>query len=282
MQIFLLTALTMVAFAANSVLNRAGVVSGGLSAEAFGIIRLCAGAVMLGALVLWQRRALKLGGENRVAGVVSLLVYIFGFSLAYTSLDSGTGALILFGMVQVTMFVGGLLTGERPPALRWIGAGLAFGGLIWLLWPDPEASISLVHGAAMAAAGIGWGVYSLIGRNAKDALQSTAANFIIASGFACVGGVVLQAGSGITVASAPSILLAVVSGAMTSGLGYALWYKVLPSLPGTVAAVAQLTVPVIATAGGVLFLSEVLSVTYMIASVIVLGGVALSAFSTRN
>ena len=276
MRLFLLTALTMVAFAANSLLNRAGVLPGSLSAESFGVIRLWAGAVMLGSLVLWQRGGLSFGGSGRVLGVASLMVYIFGFSFAYNGLDAGAGALILFGMVQVTMFGGGLWSGERPPVARWAGAGLAFAGLVWLLWPGQGPGIGLAHGAAMAAAGVGWGIYSLVGRGAVDALQSTAANFILAAVISLALFLVLPLGTHIAAASWQSVGLAVVSGAVTSGLGYALWYSVLPQLPRSVAAVAQLTVPVIAMAGGALFLGEALGLQLVLAAAVVLGGVSLS------
>lgn len=282
MRLFLLTALTMVAFAANSILNRAGVLPGGLSAEAFGVVRLWAGAVMLAALVLWQRGSFRLGGDKRGAGMASLMVYIFGFSFAYNGLDAGTGALILFGMVQVTMFAGGLLSGERPPALRWVGAGVAFAGLAWMLWPGSGVPVSVMHGVSMAAAGVGWGIYSLVGRGAADALQSTAANFVLAAlaSFALV--VFLPVGTAILAAPGWALLLAILSGAVTSGLGYALWYSVLPRLPRSTAAVAQLTVPVLATAGGVLLLGEALSLGFVVASLVVLGGVALSVLAGRG
>lgn len=181
MRLFLLTALTMVAFAANSILNRLALAGGHIDAVSFGAIRLVAGAAMLAGLCIVLRGGLRLGGPARVSGVLSLLVYMYGFSLAYTALDAGLGALILFGMVQITMFAAALLTREALPALRWIGAGLALAGLAWLMWPGAGTAVSPWHGALMALAGIGWGVYSLAGRKSKDALQATAANFTLAA-----------------------------------------------------------------------------------------------------
>lgn len=284
MRLVLLTSLTMIAFAANSILNRIALANGDIDAVAFGVVRLCAGAVMLGGLVYLRHRPLSFGGPGRAVGVVSLLVYIFGFSLAYQSLDAGLGALILFGMVQITMFAGSLIGGERPALQRWAGALVAFGGLVWLLWPGQSAAPSLAHALLMAAAGIGWGVYSLNGRGTGDALGATAANFALAAGIA-VGVVIIagMTGAGTSLASASTFGfgMAILSGAVTSGLGYALWYTVLPHLRGSTAAVAQLTVPVIAMAAGAVLLSEDLGMRLLIAALLVLGGVLIAVTSRR-
>ncbi len=276
MRLFLLTTLTMIAFAANSVLNRAALASGGIGAIEFANIRLIAGAAMLAILALALRRQFVFGGPGRIAAVAGLLLYLFGFSLAYVSLDSGLGALILFGTVQITMFSGSVLGGERPPAQRWLGAGLAFGGLAWLLWPTGQMDLSLIHAVAMIAAGIGWGVYSLAGRKANDPLLATAANFVIAVPLGLIMTTALPVQMDPVAWTNTGIGLAVISGAITSGLGYALWYTVLPRLAGTVAAVAQLTVPIIAMLGGMLFLNEALTLDFVIAAALVLGGVTLS------
>jgi drug/metabolite transporter (DMT)-like permease len=274
MRLLLLTALTMTAFAANSVLNRAAVGSGSIGAVEFGVLRLLSGAVILVVLALLSRRALRLGGSGRVAGVGGLVLYIFGFSWAYLSLDAGLGALILFGCVQITMFAGALLQGERPPGQRWAGAAIALGGLGWLLWPDAGAAVSLPHAGAMVLAGAGWGIYSLAGRAARDPLVATMANFVLA---APAGLLFAAALPSVPTGVAPNgVALAVLSGAVASGLGYALWYSVLPKLSGTVAAVAQLTVPVIAMLGGALVLGEVPSLGALGAGAVVLAGVAVS------
>jgi len=280
MRLLLLTALTMTAFAANSVLNRMALASGGIDATGFGTVRLLAGAAMLGALCLVLRGRLRLGGPARVTGVLALLVYIYGFSAAYDALDAGLGALILFGVVQITMFAGGIVAREALPARRWLGAGLAFAGLVWLLWPGAGPPLSPLHEALMAAAGVAWGLYSLAGRRAGDALQATAANFLLAA----PAGVALWVGlpgAGSGAAGMQGIALAVVSGAVTSGMGYALWYRILPRLPASVAAVAQLTVPVIAMAGGTALLGEALTAEILMAAVLVLGGVGLSVLPRR-
>lgn len=276
MRLFSLIVLTMVAFAANSVLNRAALASGAIDAVSFGTIRLWAGAVVLVTLGAVLRGRIALGGPGRVAAVVGLVLYIYGFSVAYVTLDAGLGALILFGTVQITMFGGSLIEGERPPLLRWLGAGLAFGGLIWLLWPGGGIEISLIHGTAMVLAGLGWGVYSLAGRRAEDPLLATGANFVLAAPIGFLVGLMMPVSPEAVRPEAWGIFLAVLSGAVTSGLGYALWYHVLPQIKGSVAAVAQLTVPVIAMAGGMVFLSEALTAQFVIAAAVVLGGVALS------
>jgi len=273
MRLFLLTTLTMIAFASNSVLNRLALASGDMQADTFGTIRLVSGAAILSILVLWQKRGFAIGGWARLAAVLALLAYIFGFSAAYAELAPGFGALILFSVVQVTMFAGAVLSQDDVPRQRWLGAGLALAGLAWLLWPSGNLSFSWPHIAAMAFAGAGWGVYSLLGRGAKDPLQATAMNFLLA---APVAAVVLLAGGGIGALPVMSVAWAVLSGAVMSGLGYALWYHILPMLGATRAAVAQLTVPVIALAGGWAFLGEVLSLRFAMASVLIMAGVLVS------
>lgn len=276
MRLFGLIALTMVAFAANSVLNRAALSGGAIDAVSFGTIRLWSGAAVLVLLGVLLRRTVALGGPGRLTGVLGLVLYIYGFSVAYVVLDAGLGALILFGTVQVTMFGGSLLGGERPPVLRWLGAGLAFAGLAWLLWPGSGVKLSPVHGAAMVLAGVGWGIYSLAGRRASDPLLATGANFVLAAPIGFLLGLMLPVSPETVAPETRGVVLAVVSGAVTSGMGYALWYHVLPQITGSVAAVAQLTVPVIAMAGGMVFLGERLSGDFVIAAAVVLGGVGLS------
>lgn len=288
MRLVLLTALTMLPLSANSVLNRMAVVEGGIDPVSFGMIRLIAGAAALALLVMVRRDGLNLamldlGQRARWAGVVSLLVYMFGFSLAYQSLDAGLGALILFGVVQITMFAGGLVQREAMPPLRWIGAGVAFGGLVWLLWPGGEGlAVSTAHGLLMALAGVGWGLYSLAGRGGGDAITGTAANFLLAAPLGVVIALIVPFGPALQIADSWGVILAIMSGAITSGMGYALWYTVLPQLAASVAAVVQLTVPVLATALGVVLLGEVVTADFVFAAALVLGGVALSVLPKRR
>lgn len=275
MRLFLLTALTMLAFAANSVLNRWAVGPGHIGAVEFAALRLVSGAAMLGALVLWQRGGVVWpGARGRLAGVLGLSAYLLGFSLAYRGLDAGTGALVLFGMVQVTMFAGALVAREAVPARRWMGAGLALAGLALIAAPGVVAWGPL---ALMAVAGVGWGLYSLAGRGVADPLAATAWNFMLALP------VVLPLGllSGFARPDATGLALAVVSGAVTSGLGYALWYAVLPRLGAARAGVAQLSVPVLAALGGAVLLAEMPGLRFWLAALLVLGGVALASLPYR-
>jgi drug/metabolite transporter (DMT)-like permease len=276
MRLFVLTALTMLAFAANSVLNRWAVGPGHVGAVEFAMIRLVAGAAMLAALVLWQRGGLAWPGiRGRVAGVLGLSAYLVGFSLAYRGIDAGTGALVLFGTVQVTMFAGALVSREVVPVRRWMGAGLALGGLAVIAAPGATALGPLV---LMAVAGVGWGFYSLAGRRAADPLAATAWNFLISVPLVLPLGLV----AGVALPDRVGVALAVVSGAVTSGLGYALWYAVLPGLGAARAAVAQLTVPVLAALGGAVLLAELPGQRFWLATVLVLGGVALASLPYRG
>lgn len=275
MRLFLLTSLTMVAFAANSVLNRLALDAGTSGPASFAAIRLVAGAAMLAVLAGWQNGGLR--WRTGPVGPASLALYVLGFSFAYVSLPAGVGALILFGGVQVTMFAGAILSGEAVPVPRWLGAGLSFAGLVYLMWPAGGAAPDPVGTALMVSAALGWGIYSLIGRGARDPLAATAANFL----WAMPAGVAiwLIRPDGLDAAGA---ILAAISGAVTSGLGYALWYSVLPGLGASRAAVVQTTVPVIAIAGGILFLGEALSLRVVLASALVLGGVALANYALTS
>ncbi|MGR3433471.1 MAG: EamA family transporter [Shimia sp.] len=266
MRLALLVAAAMVAFALNSILNRVALTGTETGPGAFQAMRLAAGAAML-CLLARARLDLRPSGA-RVVGAGALAVYMAGFSVAYVALDAGLGALILFGGVQLTMFAGAALAGEPIPVRRWMGGACAFGGLALLLWPG-EAAIPLPAAAAMLAAAMGWGVYSLRGRGASDPLAETAANFAYALPLGLVVWAFLA--DGVDAAGAG---LAVLAGAVTSGLGYALWYAVLPGLGATRGAVVQLTVPPIALALGVLLLGEAVTARFALASVLVLGGVA--------
>lgn len=269
MRLALLTALAMLAFAGNSLLNRAAVGAGLIDPFAFAAIRVAAGAVVLLALV--RARGLALPWRGRLGPVLALTAYMLGFSAAYLGLEAGTGALILFATVQVTMFAGALRGGEVLPPRRWLGAGLALAGLAALLLPGTGAVPALPPALAMMAAGIGWGIYSLSGRAGADPLAATAANFALALPL-----VLLPLAVAPLHVSAAGAALAVASGAVASGLGYALWFAVVPRLGAARAAVAQLSVPVIAMAGGALLLAELPGPGVLAAAALVLAGVALA------
>jgi len=270
-----LTALTMLAFAANSILNRMALSAGLIDPISFAVIRVLSGAVILVVLVLARRRAVPILEPGRATGVVSLCLYLVGFSIAYIHLDAGLGALILFGMVQITMFAGAILSGETVTRGRWFGMAVALVGLGWLLWPGGDVQVPVIGAAAMAFAGIGWGIYSLVGRRARDPMAATAANFLLATPIIGVMPFLLPVQLDATPITAAGVGLAVLSGAVTSGLGYALWYSVLPRLAASVAGLVQLSVPVIAVLGGAVLLGEAAGLRVLGAGAVVLGGIAI-------
>lgn len=274
MRLLLLTLLAMLAFAANSVLNRMAVGQNLIEPTVFAALRVVSGAAVLVALV--ALRGSKIAAF-RPMPVLALTAYLLGFALAYLHLPAGIGALILFGGVQITMFAGALALHEPMPPRRIFGAGVAFAGLVWLLLPSVGAVPALGPAGLMLVAALGWGLYSLAGRGATDPLAETAANFVYASPLVLVS-LVLGAGMPTPLGA----MLAVVSGALTSGLGYALWYTILPRLGAARAAVAQLTVPVLALAGGLAVLGEVPGLTALFAMAVTLAGVAIATLPTRR
>ncbi|MEL6337037.1 MAG: DMT family transporter [Pseudomonadota bacterium] len=286
-RVWALTAAAMVAFAANSLLTRAALAEQAADPVSFTFLRLGAGAVCLSVLVLLRPGQASMpratAGAKDWGMVAALLVYMVGFSLAYLSLSAGTGALILFGAVQITMLGVALAGGERPSLQGWAGIGLALAGLLVLLFPGLTAPDPL-GAALMAAAGVGWGAYSLAGRGAADPLAVTARNFNRAAliFFALALGALAAGLASEPVLSVPGIVLAVLSGAVASGLGYAVWYAALPALGAGRAAVVQLSVPIIAAAGGALLLAEPPDLRLVIAAAGVLGGIFLYLRAPRT
>ena len=280
MRLALLVGLVMVAFAANSVLNRMAVGPGLIDALDFAVIRAAAGAGILALLVMRRGGSLPLTTPGRHIGAATLSIYLVGFSLAYTAIDAGVGALLLFGAVQITMFAGGLIGGERPGSARWIGAVVAFAGLAWLVWPTETVALPVAATLSMLAAGIGWGMYSLAGRRATDPLADTAANFAFATPICALALVLpLTQQSDVTL---PGAGLAIISGAITSGVGYALWYAVLPRLKASAAGLVQLSVPVIAALGGVVLLAEPVTWRFAGAAALVIGGIAFGLLAPQR
>lgn len=273
-RLWALIAVTMMAFAANSILNRAGVGGGHIDALSFAVIRVVAGAVMLSALVLATGGRPRFPPPRRFLAAGCLSLYLLGFSVAYVHLDAGLGALILFGGVQVTMFAAGLWGGETIPLQRWIGTVAALTGLAVLSFPI-EAVGTGIGLVAMLLAALGWGGYSLIGRGSDAPLPETAAAFLIAVPLVWLP-IALQpvAPEGPEAITTTGYLLAILSGAVTSGLGYALWYRVLPQLGASTAALVQLLAPLLAVLGGVLILGEVVSLRLVLATLLILGGIA--------
>ncbi len=278
MRLFALVTLTMCAFAANSVLNRIGVGLQGMDPMDFATVRTGAGAAMLWLLVLMRKAARPaVLTPARYAGAFALAVYMVGFSWAYISLDAGLGALILFGVLQIVVFGWAVIEGGNIPLLRWIGAAIALAGLCVLLWPAGAATVPLGGALSMTVAGAAWAAYTLLGRSEADPLGATASNFLLC--LPLVGLVPIWSGWGPV--NIPGTVTAIIAGAITSGLGYAMWYRALPSLPTTVAGIAQLSVPVIAVVAGVVFLSEPLTPRLILAGALVLGGIGISLLARR-
>lgn len=264
-----LSTLAMIAFAANSLLCRIALRGAHIDPASFCALRLLAGAVVL-ALLLWRRpHGRAIAGDWPAAAC--LFAYVACFSFAYLTLAAGTGALILFGAVQLTMLGRGLLKGERYAAMAWTGLALAAGGLAFLLLPGAAAP-STAGALLMTVAGAAWGVYSLRGRGAGDPLAATAGNFIRAVPLGLVPALVLAAHAH---ADGAGLLLALASGALTSGLGYVIWYAALRGLTALQAGTLQLSVPLIAAGGGVLLLDEALTARLLVAALTILGGIGL-------
>ena len=286
MRLAILTTISMLAFAANSVLARLALGPGHIDALAYSGIRLTAGAGVLVAIVLWRVR--RAGAARRPpvegawiggswAGALSLLLYAVAFAIAYVQVATGPGALILFASVQFGMLAWAVIRGDRPAALEWLGIGVASGALIYLVSPSLVAP-PLLGAVLMAVAGVSWGAYCLVGRHSRAPLVDSAGNFL-----RCVpAGVVLIAlGVWRLQPDALGLGCALASGAVASGLGYIIWYSALPGLSRTRAAFVQLTVPAIAALGGVMFVGEVLTARLVLATVGITGGVALALAASR-
>lgn len=269
-RILALTATAMLAFAGNSLLCRLALRHTSIDAASFTTIRLVSGAAMLWLIVQFR------GGAHQGAGAwpsaLALFVYAAGFSFAYLSLPASTGALLLFGAVQATMIGRAIWAGERLRKLQLVGLVAALGGLVGLLLPGLSAPPPL-GACLMLSAGVAWGVYSLRGKSLiGDPIQVTAGNFLRAVPLAVVLSALLYPDAALDKAGAG---YAVVSGALASGLGYAIWYTALPALKAAQAATVQLSVPVLAALGGIAFLHEAASLRLVLASVAILGGIAL-------
>jgi drug/metabolite transporter (DMT)-like permease len=269
-RIALLIVFAMLAFAGNSLLCRIALRDTSIDAATFTSIRLASGALVLWILLRSRGRRPLAAGSWPMAAM--LFAYAVCFSFAYRDLTAATGALLLFGAVQLTMTGYGLFKGERLVGLRLVGVLVAIAGLVWLLLPGLSAPPVIAAGL-MLAAGLAWGIYSLLGRSAGDPTAATGGNFIRAVPFAAV--LSLAAASQAS-PDQTGLMYAVASGAVTSGLGYVLWYAALPALSATSAATIQLCVPAIAALGGVVLLAEPITARLLIASAAILGGIALT------
>jgi drug/metabolite transporter (DMT)-like permease len=269
MRVVILTLLAMVAFASNSLLCRLALRQTTIDAASFTLIRLLSGVIALWLIVITRKPGRPTAGNWTSA--LALFAYAAAFSFAYISLSVGTGALLLFGMVQATMIFWGLRKGERLNARQWFGLAIALGGLVALVFPGLSAPP--IGGALlMTGAGIAWGIYSLRGKGAGDPTSVTAGNFWRSVVFAAVLSMALLRWTNLDPAG---IRYAIVSGAIASGVGYVIWYSALPGLKATTAATVQLSVPVLAAVGGILFLSESITLRLLLASLLILGGIGL-------
>jgi drug/metabolite transporter (DMT)-like permease len=266
----------MLAFAANSLLCRLALRRLSIDAATFSSIRIVSGAATLWLVLRLRKSEMRQGGSWTSAA--ALFAYVAAFSFAYNTLTAGTGALLLFAAVQSTMIIWGMIRGERFTLPQWIGFTAASGGLVLLVLPGLTAP-PLAGSVLMLTAGISWGIYSLRGKGATNPIAATAGNFIRATpmtillSLACISWFA---------ADPAGVIYAVISGAITSGLGYVIWYAALPGLTATSAATVQLSAPVLATIGGILFLGESVTSRFIVAAAAVLGGIALVVARPRS
>lgn len=271
LRIAALTLLAMIAFAGNSLLCRAALKQTEIDAASFTSIRLLSGVIILWLFVSLRRSRTSEDGQGNWLSAIALFIYAAGFSYAYISLETGAGALLLFGAVQATMIGYGFYKGERLNKLQSAGLVLAFAGIIGLMLPGLSAP-PLIGSLVMLVAGIAWGVYSIRGKGAGDPTLISAGNFLRTIPFVVILTVVTLNSQSLDTAG---IGYAIASGALASGLGYAIWYSVLPALKSTTASTVQLSVPVIAAIAGIVFLSEPVTWRFALASIALLGGIAL-------
>ncbi|GAB1234921.1 DMT family transporter [Ferrigenium sp. UT5] len=269
LRLAILTTLTMIAFAANSVLCRMALKETAIDAATFTSVRLLSGAAMLWLLMRWQRQAPLAHGSWRSA--TALFIYAVALSFAYRSIDTGAGALMLFGAVQATMLIAGFIAGERMTFTQTAGFVAAVVGLVILVSPGVEAP-SVLDSILMLASGVAWGVYSMLGRNLSDPAAATAGNFLRAAPLTVALSLLALPWLQL---DAQGVWYAVLSGAVTSALGYVLWYRVLQQMRAMTASTVQLSAPVIAAIGGILLLGEALTPDLLIASILILGGIWL-------
>ena len=277
-RIVALTAVAMLAFAANSVLARLALGPAGADAMAYTGIRLASGAIALAVILAAAHRGRGYRIAGSWTGAAALAGYALAFSIAYIMLGAGVGALILFASVQIGVIGAAIVKGDRPGILEWMGLAVAFTGLVYLVSPGLTAPNPL-GALLMVAAGLCWAAYTLIGRGSQSPLADTTGNFIRTLPLALPLVLIGSLWHGLDTAT---VLYAVASGVVASGLGYAIWYAVLPSLARTQAAIVQLSVPAIAAAGGVILIAESLTLRLVVSSLAILGGVALALLTSSK
>ncbi len=265
------TILALIAFAANSVLCRLALGEKTIDPASFTSIRLLSGAIVLLLILQFNRKKKSSSTKGSWTASIMLFLYAAAFSFAYITLDTGTGALILFAAVQITMILVSLISGNKLHATEWIGLTIAFFGFVYLVLPGIRTP-SLAGFSLMTIAGIGWGIYTIKGQGSVNPLSDTAYNF---SRSILLVLILFVIAFHFTHVSSKGILLAMFSGGITSGIGYTIWYMALGGLSITQAAVVQLFVPVIAALGGVVFVSEKISLRFVLAALLILGGILM-------
>ena len=278
MRTAVLTIIALCAFAGNSILCRIALGDTAIDAAGFTTIRLVSGAAVLWLISVFRSRSALIAAKGDWVSAGMLFAYASCFSFAYLSLSTGTGALILFAAVQITMISTAIFQGERLLFRQWIGIGTALAGLTYLVLPGLSAP-DPVGAVLMITAGIAWGIYSLRGRHSGDPISSTGGNFIRSVPPVLIVAFLSTSSLRFT---ATGIFLSVASGALTSGVGYVIWYAALKGLSATRAATVQLCVPALAAAGGVFFLAESLTIRLIIAAVSILGGLAMVLVKSKN
>ena len=273
--VYSLVLLTMLAFSGNTLLTRAALASYNMDPELVLLLRVSAGAITLLLICYLKKYSLKILSNLHLKTAVALSLYLVSFSYAFTGLETGIGVLIQFGVVQLVMFASSFLSDQKVPKNKTIGAIIAFTGLIYLLWPSGDFTINLTSSVLMAIAGMAWGIYSVLGKKAASAIAATTASFLISTPICLIFVLLLPYNPDFSWSNTGA-LLAIASGSVTSGIGYALWYYVLPKIPSTNAAVSQLSVPLIAAGGGMIFMQELITLKFVLSCVLVLGGIALT------
>ena len=276
----LLTTAAMVAFAANSVLNRLALVETDIDPMTFTLVRIVSGAVVLCLILAIRDKNIKKPLAGSFYGAGSLLFYAIAFSFAYVKLGAGLGALVLFASVQLTMMAAAFMEGESPGPIEAIGIVLAFGAFVYLVYPGLSTPDALSM-FAMIIAGVSWGFYSLIGRGSEDPIADTTGNFVRATPIVAILAIYFTIAGQFSNFDQEGLIYAILSGALASGVGYAIWYAALPALARTTAGVVQLTVPAIAAFGGILFLGEALTLHFMIATALIFAGVIIATLAKR-
>lgn len=280
MRVFFLTTFALVAFAFNSILCRLALGTGLIDAGSFTVFRLVSGAATLFVILsLTARKPVAAVGSGNWLSAFFLFAYAISFSFAYNGLTTATGALILFGAVQATMILTAIIGGERPGLPEWLGLLLALAGLVYLVFPGLE-SPPVIYSLLMGVAGTAWGFYTLRGKGSRNPLAETTGNFTRSLPFLLP--MLVLPFFYRTEITASGLFLAVLSGAVASGIGYAVWYSALRYHTATRAAIVQLSVPAIAAAGGLLLIGEVITLRLILASTLILGGIALAVLGRRG